>query len=153
MSLRCGEEQRSSTKVLPHRCLQVACLSILQQGLYHTCLLFACVYILQQKFCCTDVFKLHAFLLFSKGSTTHVFCLLVFIFFNKVMPNRCLQFLPAFLFFNRASVTKFFSVPPCIQRVPKKCIHILRKEKWPCASRKTTTVLPPFSLTVLPVAW
>jgi len=37
-----------------------------------------------------------------------------------------------------------------IERVPKKCIHILRKEKT-CAPR-TTTVIPPFSLTVLPIA-
>jgi len=40
-----------------------------------------------------------------------------------------------------------------LQRVPKKCIHISNTtSKWSCAPR-TTTVLPPFSLTVLPVAW
>lgn len=77
----------SSARALPH--MSSVCL---------------CLYSLT-RFCCTDFFKLHVFLLFSKGSTTHVFCLLVFIFFNKVLLYRLLQFLLAFLCFNRASVT------------------------------------------------
>ena len=78
--LRCGEQQRSSTKVLQHRCLQVACLYTLRQGLHNACLPFACVYILQQSFSHRDVFNLPAFALFNKASVKQIssVCLIVY---------------------------------------------------------------------------